>query len=134
MWGAFEAFRHYELFRYMTEIDVDVVQYALAMNKESWNRLPPDIQEAIMSVSGIYGAEFAGNAEWGLEEQKRDIAAAKAAGYEIEQVSLDPGELDKWKEIGGKPVWDEWVAGTEAKGLPGQKVLDGALRLIEKYK
>ena len=61
-------------------------------------------------------------------------AMAKEMGQKLEKVSLDPGELERWKGIGGKPVWDKWVADMEAKGLPGQKVLDEAFRLIEKYK
>ena len=50
------------------------------------------------------------------------------------EVGLDPGELEKWIDVAGKPVWDKWAADMEAKGLPGRKILDEALRLLKKYK
>ena len=41
--------------------------------------------------------------------------------------------MEKWK-VTAKPAWDKWVKEMEARGLPGQAVLDEALRLVEKYK
>ena len=54
--------------------------------------------------------------------------------YNMSRLRVDPGEVEEWMEIGAKPVWEDWVAEMQAKGLPGQKVLDEALRLMEKYK
>ena len=133
-WGGTLGYRLYEVFRYKTNIQTAVLSYSLIMNKEKWNSLPPDIREAIMSVSGIYGAELAGMGLSGIGTPNFVRARAKKAGHEMEEVSLDPGELEKWIEIAGKPVWGKWVADMEAKGLPGQKVLDEAFRLIKKYK
>ena len=55
------------------------------------------------------------------------------AGKIMEEVNLDPGEFEKWKALAGKPLQEKWVADMEAKGLPGQKILDEAFRLTEKY-
>jgi len=52
----------------------------------------------------------------------------------MEVFDLGAEEIAQWKEIGGKPIWDQWIADMEAKGLPGQKAFDETLRLIEKYK
>ncbi len=133
-WGPITAYRLYEHLRYTTEVGTTNSLFGLIMNKEKWNSLAPDIQEAIMSVSAMSGAEFAGEAEWGVANMNAHKAKVKETGYVIEEVSLDPGERERWEEIAGKPLWDKWVADTEAKGLPGQKVLDEAFRLIEKYK
>ena len=59
------------------------------------------------------------------------IKISKERGQEI--IDLSPEEFEKWKAT-GKPAWDEWVKQMEAKGLPGQKVLDEAVKLVEKYR
>ena len=124
--------KFYEILRYRTTTEITVSQMALIMNKDKWNSLDPDIQEAIMSVSGTNGAEFAGETEWGLAFHKVAKGKIKEAGYEIEEVDLDPAELERWKETAAKPLYDKWVADMAAKGLPGQKILDEARRLMEK--
>ena len=32
-----------------------------------------------------------------------------------------------------RPLWDEWVQKADAKGMPGQKILDEAARLLDLY-
>lgn len=105
----------------------------MIMNLDRWNSLPPDIQQAIMSVSGFRGSEAA-SAVHGFQEGEEALAIMKKAGKVMEEVHLDPGEYEKWQGIGGKPVWDKYVAEMEAKGLAGKKVLDKLLTLREKYK
>lgn len=87
-----------------------------------------------MSVSGIWGAEFAGDTGWGNEVKDLTLDQMQKAGFKMESVPLDAGELDKWKALGGKPIWDKWVAEMNGKGLAGQKVLDATLKLLDKYK
>ena len=86
-----------------------------------------------MSVSGLAGAALADGGFATLNEEEA-LAIAKERGQEMEVFNLDPGELEKWIEVGGKPVWAKWVADMEAKGKPGQKILDKAFNLREKYK
>lgn len=104
------------------------------MNENKWNSLPPDIQKAIASVSSVYGAQFGGREAFGFAVPKMTLDRIKKEGKTFEKVSLDPGEYEKLIEQGGKPIWKMWVKDMEAKGLPGQKVLDEALLLIKKYK
>jgi hypothetical protein len=47
--------------------------------------------------------------------------------------TLPEQERNKWKEL-CKPLWGNWVNQMNAKGLPGQKILDESVRLAEKYK
>lgn len=134
VWASMGTYRLYEVFKYWTDIATTVSVFEVIMNIDTWNSLPPEVQKAIMSVSGVYGAEFAGEQGWGSEVKDDVFATMRKGGYKIEQVGLDPGELDKWKQIAGKPLWDKWVADMNAKGLAGQKVLDEVLRLLNKYK
>jgi TRAP-type C4-dicarboxylate transport system substrate-binding protein len=132
-WAAMATFKFYEVVKYYTDVATAASPQFVIMNLEKWNSLPPDIQQAITSISGIKGAEFAGDTGWGFEVKDELIAQAQKANRPLEKVDLDPGEYDRWKDIAGKPVWDKWVVDMKAKGLNGQKVLDATQALLKKY-
>lgn len=83
-----------------------MLSYGAWMNRGTWNRLPPDIQEAIMSVSGMYGAEWLSETLFSLEVQDAFKVRFKEEGHELEEVTLPPEELQRWEEI-AKQVWDD---------------------------
>jgi hypothetical protein len=64
------------------------------------------------------------------KESKVGMKISLDRGQEI--IDLSPAELAKWKAT-GKPAWDKWVKDMKAKGLPGQEVLDEAVKLVNKY-
>ncbi|MBW1804635.1 MAG: hypothetical protein JRJ85_28400 [Deltaproteobacteria bacterium] len=133
-WAMLPTFKLYEVFRYWTNADILPAIMNVSMNLDKWNSLPPDVQQGIMSVSGAKGAEFAGRAGWGPEVKAECYAIMKKKGKMMEEVKLDPGEIEKWRKVVGRPVWNEWAKQMEKKGLPGQSILDEALRLREKYR
>ena len=49
------------------------------------------------------------------------------ANPRLTAVHFDDANLAKVKEIGGQPVWDEWLAARKADGQPGKEVLDAVL-------
>jgi len=133
-WANLGTYRYNEVFPYGTDMTSFVTIFATVMNLDVYNKLPPDVQKQVMSVSGQTGAAFAANTAFG-EDAKNDILnKIKAQDSKLDIVSLDPGEFDKMKVLAGQPVWDEWIAGMKAKGLPADKVLDAALKLVQKYK
>lgn len=132
-WTGIAASKAYEVLKYYTDVATTATPIALFMNLDKWNKLPPDIQTAIMSVSGIAGAEMVGDSTWGFDSKDDILAAAKKGGNNMEGIPLDAGEYDKWKQIAGKPLWDKWVVEMKSKGLNGQKVLDAAINLVKKY-
>lgn len=133
-WAQIASQRFYDVFSYYTLLPLDATEMAVPMNPQKWSSLPKDIQDAIMSISGRNGALFAGDTAWGFGERDAVFEGMKKAGKPMEEVKLDAGELEKWKGIAGKPLWDKWLAEMEAKGLPGKKLLDELLILIEKYR
>ncbi len=130
-WAAVATYKLFEVYKYWTDVGTDVALFGIVMNKEKWNSLPPDIQQAIMSVSGMAGAEFGGEEANGFAVKDETIAQMQKEGRAMERVAVDPAEYQKWKEIGGKPLWDKWIA--DNKG-PAQKIFDETLKLMEKYK
>jgi TRAP-type transport system periplasmic protein len=133
-WSAIITQKLQEVLKNYTDIDTDMALFAVVMNKDKFNSLPKDVQDAIMSVSGVTGAEFAGESGWGSDVKEEALAAIKQQGLDIQKISLEAGEYDKWFTLGSKPIWDKWVAEMSSKNLPGQKVLDKLVALETKYK
>jgi TRAP-type C4-dicarboxylate transport system substrate-binding protein len=131
-WEAILSFRLYEVVKYYTAAPFPAVYFSMSMNRNKWNGLGKGIQKAIMSVSGLEGSKFWGHnffdtAKEGVYEK------AKEAGREIIYYDLPSNEREKWLEVGGKPIWNDWVKKMQGKGLTSaQKILDATLELAEK--
>ncbi len=132
-WDTLDIFRLHEVVKYVTlPAPFHLTPAFQAMNLDVWNSLSPDIQEAIMSESGLDGSYEVSTVNKGMKEIL--LAIMEEKGYEFEEIiELSPREAARWEEIGGKPVWDKWVADMEAKGLPGRAVLDELFRVLKKY-
>ena len=128
-WEAIHGFRLYEVVKYYTEAPLPAVYFSISMNKRKWNSLGKDIQDAIMSVSGLEGSKFWGRnffdtAKDGVMEQ------AKITGKSINLYTLPEQERERWLEKAGKPIWRQWVKKMEAKGYSNaQEILDTAVSL-----
>ena len=97
------------------------------MNKDVWEKLPPDIQKIIDELEPWVTAKT-------IESEHAESAEAQRVmkGLGHTMIKLTPDELKKWYE-GAKPVQEEWLAEGEKKGLPAKAVFDEAKKLIAKY-
>jgi TRAP-type transport system periplasmic protein len=114
-----------------TEVPFPAVYFSIVMNKKTWNRLPEEIRSAIMSVGGLKGSRF-----WGRNifdaEKTETLEKIKASGNSDRIYQLGGEEHDRWLEIGGKPIWSEWIKRMESKGVSNASdILDTAIRLSE---
>jgi len=130
-WEAIHGFRLYEVAKYYTMAPLSAVYFSMSMNKQKWNSLPKDIQDAIMSVSGLNGSKF-----WGRNffdsAQTGVLQRVKAGKHPMIKYELPPQELARWSKVAGKPLWAEWVKKMESKGHPeAQQVLNAALELLK---
>jgi len=130
-WEAVHGFRLYEVVKYYTDTPFPAVYFSMAVNKDKWNSLSKDVQDAIMSVSGLKGSKFWGRnffdtAKDGVYEK------AKEGGYEINFYHLPANERARWLEVGGKPIWNQWVKKMKNEGHPeAQEILDAALEMLQ---
>jgi TRAP-type C4-dicarboxylate transport system substrate-binding protein len=127
-WGAYKAFKIYEVTKYHINPHLSGLAYATIMNKNRWNSLSKQDQDIITRVTSQMMPDTLCAAVTG--EMNEGIKISKERGDEI--IDLSPEEFAKWQAT-GKPAWNEWVKQMEAKGLPGQKVLDETIMLVEKY-
>jgi TRAP-type C4-dicarboxylate transport system substrate-binding protein len=130
-WEAIHGFRLYEVVKYYTIVPLSAVYFSMSVNKQKWESLPKDIQQAITSVSGLEAAKFWGRnffdtAEEGVTER------VKAGNYQMVKYVLPPEEVERWEKAAGEPLWKEWVKKMEGKGRPeAQNVLNETLKMLK---
>jgi TRAP-type C4-dicarboxylate transport system substrate-binding protein len=102
--------------------------FAVAMNKASYDKLPPDLKKVIDANSGMVAASMFGRAM--DEGDKIGLALALKAKNNI--ITLDQAETQRWMRAanGVRAVWFKEVG---AKGIDGQKLAQEAENLIAKY-
>jgi len=126
-WEGISSFRFYEVVDYAFDEPFSGTTCFCVMNQEKWDSLPPDIQEAIGSVSYDKASAKMGQ----VYDVKAEAQAVVAkSGHKLEVHSLPPSARAEWsKKL--QPIRDKWIADANAKGLPGQKVLDRTLELAK---
>ena len=130
-WEAIHGFRLYEVVKYYTEVPFPAVYFTIAMNKNKWNSLPKDIQRAVMSVSGLEGSKFFGRNFFDTAKDSV-FQKAKEGGYPINFYTLSDSERARWLEVGGKPIWEDWVKKMENEGrTDARAILNAALDMLK---
>lgn len=122
------SWKIYDMIR-CTVMDYGIAKTAclfVAMNKNTWNSFPPDIQEIIEKVSEEWSEKHARvwdkNNEAGLEFVKG------IKGYTIVYASKEEEAKTREKM---KPLLNEYVKEANAKGLPGDEVLKFCLDYLK---
>lgn len=117
-----------QVLKYVSQISNDSISFAIVMNKNKWDSLPPDLQK-IMNDEGLKLTKM-----WDEVQVNSEPALVKDAidRYNIQFTYPDKSELTKFEAIGA-PIRDQAAANLDAKGLPGTKVKDAFLQLEQKY-
>ena len=127
-WEAISSFKLAEVLKHHVEVGLYVAPLFTMMNQKKYDSLPPDLKKVIDDLSGSWAAEFNGKV-WDQNELV-GIEAVKKAGATIYKLPVE--ERDRWAAK-LKPVEEDWVKTTEAKGLPGRQVLVDLREAIKKY-
>ena len=126
---SFTAYKLHEVSKWYTHgMQLGIVHNSLNFNIKAWNALPAEYKKILEDAR----AEA-------YKLQREAYAAADEKSFplfekrKLEVVKISPEMREKLIIVAGKPVWDKWVAETEAKGLPGKEALDLVLSLIKKH-
>lgn len=116
---ALQAWRWGEVVKFTTEAWGMAYSSAffIAMNKDKWNALPPDIQKIIEQINGEW-FEKHGKGWDEIDKAGKDYTLKR--GNKI--IALSADENRKW-ERAVKPLYDEYVKSMKEKNLPGDEVL-----------
>lgn len=102
--------------------------FVLAMNKDRYESLPADLQKFIDDNSGLEFSIFAGGTQADSDGPARQAAVDN--GNNI--VTVSGADLDAWRAV-AQPIYEEWVADMESKGIDGQALIDEARALMDAY-
>ncbi len=130
-WEVTGALKVPELVKNHTEFDGNALYtlgFVLAMNKDRFDSLDPELQKAIEDNSGLEFSIFAGGTQADADGPARQLAVD--AGNNIINVSGDG--IQTWKDA-SQPVYDEWLADMKSKGIDGQALIDEATALMDAY-
>jgi TRAP-type C4-dicarboxylate transport system substrate-binding protein len=125
-WEGAAAFKYLEFCKCHTEINLYVLPFIVAMNKEKYDSLPPDIKKIIDDNTGEEMTSLSGKALGRADEKGRKIALERGDFI----YSLAKPEFERWKKI-VMPLGDEWIEKMEARGLPGQEVLSYVYNIFD---
>ncbi len=114
-WEAVHGFRFYEVAKYYTTAPMSVTYFSLGMNKQKWNSLPKDVQDQIMSVSGLEGSKAMGK---GAYDSAKDMIdkLMKDENIKFERYVVPEEDVARWRKVGGDPVREAWLTKMEGKG------------------
>ena len=125
--NSWPGYKLNEVTKYGLQLGITSPTNMALMNLKTWHSLPPDIQKIIEKVN-------ADAVQWAIDSYNMQSGTTdkllKKAGIQI--FSLSQAELARWKKR-TKPLWDEWLAEMQAKGLPAQKVRDDFVEILKKY-
>ncbi|WP_416237479.1 TRAP transporter substrate-binding protein [Sulfitobacter sp. F26169L] len=130
-WEVTGALKVPELVKNHTEFEgraLYTLGFVLAMNKDRYDSLDPDLQKIIDDNSGLEFSILAGGTQADSDGPARQ--AAVDAGNTIITVSGD--DVQTWKDA-SQPVYDKWLADMESKGIDGQALIDEARALMDAY-
>ncbi|MCB4366027.1 TRAP transporter substrate-binding protein [Hydrogenophaga taeniospiralis] len=131
-WEVAPALKVQELVKNHTTFAGDralyVTTFVVAMNKASYNKLPPDLKKVIDDNSGAeFSALIARTQDVG-DKVGRDLAIK--AGNKISELEL--AEVQRWRRT-ASTVESDWVKDMQSKNIDGSKLVSEAKALISKY-
>ncbi|EEG76360.1 TRAP transporter substrate-binding protein [Dethiobacter alkaliphilus] len=125
-----DGFRLAEVTQYITKtpfVGYNVV-FAKVMNQDTWNSFPPSVQEIFNEVNEKYIVEY-GKLFTDYTAEGQQFAETEF-GHEV--IELEADERERWMEK-ILPIPRQWVADTEADGLPGQETYDLFIELDARF-
>jgi len=102
--------------------------FQVSMNKNTWAKLPADVQKAFDANNGEARWRAVGKV-W-TDSEAGGIALAKKAGNK--HIQITAAELDMFRQK-LEPVVQRWVDEVKAKGIDGNALVNKARSLVAKY-
>ena len=133
-WEVIPAFKLHEMTRFHTQTDPSrpalySAGFVFAMNQARYDSLPADLKKVIDNNSGAALSRQIGRI-WD-DSQAVGRKAAQDRGNAI--ITLSAAETDNWIKASA-PIYDEWVADMDKRGLNGKALLQDARDLLAKYR
>lgn len=125
---SFTAYKLHEVSKWYTlGMQLGVIHNSLVLSESAWKALPDEykkiLEDARPEAYRLQRAAYE-------EADKKSIPQFEKRKLEVVKVNADMRE--KLIATAGRPVWDQWVAEADKKGLPGKEALEKVLSLAAK--
>ncbi|EHR70414.1 TRAP-type C4-dicarboxylate transport system, periplasmic component [Burkholderiales bacterium JOSHI_001] len=133
-WEVMPSLKLQEMVKYHAETDPSrpalySAVFVFAMNQAKYDSLPADLKAVIDKHSGAAVSQAIGKV-W----DNSQAAGRKAAQERGNTFTMIPAtELDHWIKASA-PLYDDFVADMDKKGMPGKQMLQDARDLLVKYR
>jgi len=126
---SFTSYRLHEVSKWYTlGMHLGIIHNSINLSIDAWDKLPAEYRKIL---------EDARPEAYRLQAEAYDAADKKSIPLfekrKLEVVAISPEMRAKLVEVAGQPVWNQWVAETEAKGLPGKEAMQQVMDLIKKH-
>ncbi len=112
---------------YATVANLNVVTFAVVMNREKWNSLPADVKKVL---DGMRREQALWTGTY-VDDHVKEALAWSKQNYSHQVLTLSAADEASVKTL-LKPMVDEYVKRVAEKGLPGDKIVADALALKKK--
>lgn len=122
-------YRLWELVDHFTQLNVYTLIFAVLMNKNKWDSLPPEIQKQMMSVCGVKGSMHIGKVnDWTGEETMDKLRTMPKKNI----IMPSPQMIEAFRGA-AEPLIQESITKLEGRGLPARAVYGEMNELVKKY-
>lgn len=132
-WEVVPSIKVHEMVRFHSETDAAMpalytAVFLYAMNRKTYDSLPPDLRKVIDDNSGLALARELGQLWDGSAPAARKLATDRG-----NQINVIPAtELAQWDRA-ARPLYADWIADMNRRGLDGNALLTDARALIAQY-
>lgn len=125
-----DTYNYWEVAKYWTKFPFGGSIQFQCINRDTWNKLPADLQELLMGLRAEQAKAF-----YLIYEVHGDqlVAWEEEILPNCEIIEPPAEDIAEFVKEANEVVWSKWVEDTSAKGLAAQKVLDKWLELNKKY-
>jgi hypothetical protein len=103
--------------------------FVFAMNQAKYDSLTPELKKVIDANSGAAYSQAVGKIWDGSQAAGRKAAQDRGNTFTM----IPAAVLDNWVKAAA-PLYDDFTADMDKKGLPGKQMLQDARDLLVKYK
>jgi TRAP-type transport system periplasmic protein len=126
---AIQAFKFYEAGKYfIANVAIAPRVHPVVLNTDTWKSLPPDVQKAFKDAV----PDLLKSAYETITIQTGGAAMKAMQDNKVEMINFSDADLAVVQKARANYA-DKWAADTDAKGLPGKKILADYRALAAKY-
>ena len=122
------SYRVHEIGKYKTVLGgLTMAATTYCLNRKTFDALPKDLKRLYYNLERIQSQMTA--EAYDYAEKQGQVIMQKAG---VETITLPPQEMARWK-VAIEPLWEDFIAKNEAKGLPAKELVKDLRALSVKY-